>query len=93
MTAWLLFTLFAASAALAIGTMAASWRRHGAAAMALRGELAGCGASRELRYRVTELKAGAATAKIFRPDFTAAKLRHSVMHCPDQRHRALHAAA
>lgn len=50
MIATLLSALFAASAVLAITAIVDSWRRHGSAMLALRGELKACRQSRELRY-------------------------------------------
>lgn len=70
MIAVLLSTLFTASALLAAATIAASWRRHGRAALALRAELAACPEWREARVRVTET-AVRSTATVLRPDFTA----------------------
>lgn len=50
MIATLLSALFAASALLAVTAIVDSWRRHGAAMLALRGELKACRRSRDLRY-------------------------------------------
>ncbi len=78
MTAVLLFTLFAGTAALSIGAMAVSWRQHGAAALAIRSQLRACSPVREFRFTITETQVGPErtnltadipAAKIYRPDF------------------------
>jgi hypothetical protein len=77
MTAVLLFTLFAGTAFLAIGAMAVSWKQYGPAALAIRGQLRECSPTREVRYRIIEMKvqpaalnsAPATSAKIYRPRF------------------------
>ena len=68
MIALLLSALFAAVAALAIGAMAASWSRYGAAARAVRGQLARCSDRQELRYAI--MAPTPRSARIIRVDFS-----------------------
>lgn len=68
MTALLLSALFAAAAAFAIGTIATSWARYGAAACAVRGQLAGCSDRQELRYAI--MMPAPRSAQIIRVDFS-----------------------
>jgi hypothetical protein len=70
MIAVLLSTLFTASALLAATTIAASWRRHGSAALALRSELDACPEWREVQVRIDTVTVRA-TATVLRGDFTA----------------------
>ncbi|MGE3691925.1 MAG: hypothetical protein AB7F98_11150 [Novosphingobium sp.] len=66
--------LFAAACALALGAIAGSWRRYGAAALALRGELDACSDLRELRFTVTGFDASRPSATILRPSFRPARM-------------------
>lgn len=68
MTALLLSALFAAAAAFAIGTIATSWARYGAAACAVRGQLAGCSDRQELRYAI--MMPAPRSAQIIRVNFS-----------------------
>ena len=73
MFALLLYTLFAASASLALGTIGSSWHRHGGAALAVPRQLHDCGLTRELRFKLVTTSVGGnfgrAEAKIYRVDF------------------------
>lgn len=77
MTAILLTTLFAASALIAAAAIAASWRRYGRSALALRGQLAGCAEWREVDVRVIEMTVRS-NATVLRPRFTPAGLALAV---------------
>lgn len=68
MTALLLSALFAAAAAFAIGAIAASWAQYGAAARAVRGQLARCSDRQELRYAI--VMPAPRSAQIIRVDFS-----------------------
>ena len=69
MTATLVTMLFAAAACLALGTIAATWRNYGPAALSLRQQLAQCDPARELRFvRITTL-VQLDHAEIWRPGF------------------------
>lgn len=69
MIAVLLSTLFLGAACLAAGSIAASLRRYGPAALALRAELAACPPHRELRVRIRETRMRP-SATVLRPAFT-----------------------
>ena len=69
MIAVLFSTLFTAAAVLAAATIAASWRRHGRQALALRDQLAACPEWREVHARI-ETVTVRATATVLRGDFT-----------------------
>ena len=69
MIATLVTMLFAAAACLALGTIAASWRTFGPAALSLRQQLAQCDPVRELRFvRITTL-VQMESAEVWRPGF------------------------
>lgn len=68
MTALLLSALFAAAGALGIGAISASWARYGAAARAVRGQLARCSDRQELRFVVT--MPAPRSAQVIRVDFS-----------------------
>ena len=69
MTAILLSALFLSSGLLAAAAIAASWRRYGQAALALRGRLDACDEWREVRVRTSEVTVRR-NATVLRPDFT-----------------------
>ena len=52
MFALTLIALFASAALLAVACLAQSWRQYGTAALALRGEMKQCDATREFDYRI-----------------------------------------
>jgi len=69
MTALLLSALFAASGLFALATIHHNWRRYGAVAAALRGELRACAEWREVTVTITAIKVHPGGATILRPDF------------------------
>ena len=76
MLALLTPALFAVSGIYALLAIAATWRRHGPAVLALRGELAACGADRrEVRFRVAGFEMPRPSAEIHRPDFSRPQLK------------------
>lgn len=54
MIVFILTTLFAASAALAVAAIIHSWQEHGAAALAARTALRDCAQLRQISYRIVE---------------------------------------
>ncbi|WP_264442973.1 hypothetical protein [Novosphingobium sp. JCM 18896] len=76
MLAILLTTLFTASALLAAGTIAGTWRRYGHGALALRREVKAFSEWREVRVTIDEIKVRS-TATVLRPQFTAARANPS----------------
>ena len=70
----LISTLFAASACLALGAIAGSWRAHGAAALDLRRRLRECPAMRDFRVTLvtTVVCVEPPSATIYRPEFRPA---------------------
>ena len=69
MTAILLSALFLSSGLLAAAAIAATWKRYGRTALALRGDLDACGEWREVRVRISEVTVRQ-NATVLRPDFT-----------------------
>lgn len=70
MLAFLICALFAASGVYAALAIAATWRKHAPAVLALRAEMAACGDDvREMCYRVTGFDMPPPSAKILRPAF------------------------
>lgn len=84
MLAVLLTTLFTASSLLAASAIAASWRRYGRQALALRGEVASHCEWREVRVTIDEVVVRT-SATVLRPQFKAVRR--------DPSQRALPAAA
>ncbi len=72
MTAVLLASLFVTSGLFAVAVIAHSWKRYGAAALALRGELRDCSEWREVRITTRTVSITPdGGAVILRPDFKA----------------------
>ncbi len=78
MTAILLTALFSISALFAFSAIAATWRRYGQSALALRSQLAACGEWREVTVRIDEITVRA-TATVLRPDFKRRLPRPAVL--------------
>ncbi|RZK03301.1 MAG: hypothetical protein EOO76_03240 [Novosphingobium sp.] len=72
MLAVLLTTLFTASGLLAASVMAASWRRYGRQALALRRELVGHSEWREVRVTIEEVTVRT-SATVLHPQFRAVR--------------------
>lgn len=69
MIAILLSTLFAASAVLAIVTIGASWRRHGATALAIHRQLRSCNDMRDVCFTIHASPPRVTGAVIVRAEF------------------------
>ena len=70
----LIATLFAAAVFLALAAIGASWRDHGAAALALRHQLMACGTTREFRFTlvttgIRDARLSNSGATVYRPRF------------------------
>jgi hypothetical protein len=61
--------LFAGSALLALGAVAASVSRYGSTALALPGQLRECRQVQEVHVRTVRMEVRRTSAKIYRPDF------------------------
>lgn len=73
MTALLLTTLFAFSAAFAIAAIVGTWKANVASIFALREELKGCAEMRDFRYSLKTTEVRHFGAKIYRPAFKASR--------------------
>ncbi len=65
----LIATLFAAATFLALAAIGASWRDHGAAALALHRQLKACGTTREFRFTLVTTEVRREGAMVYRPRF------------------------
>lgn len=73
MMAFLIHAQFAATGIFAVLALVATWRRHGPAVLALRGELAACGDDlREMCFRLSGYDAPRPSARVYRPSFRPA---------------------